>query len=147
MSDPVPEGHVRLVLFSRDDSSFCLQIPLDIIDSLCLKPRKYLVFLGWCILGVEGQLALVNGGGGIPTNGSLEDQGIYYYVANVGDLSTAVDLEVIKQRTNVPSETAGTRDDFRARLLDRDIGCVWTGLEPEYGGEGTHIIPFKRGSE
>src|SRR5882762_10326959 len=63
------------------------------------------------------------------------------------DLATAVDLEVMKQRTNVPSETAGTRDDFRARLLERDIGCVWTGLEPEYGGEGIHVIPFKRGSE
>jgi hypothetical protein len=68
----------------KDDSSFYLQIPLNIIDSLCLKPRKYLVFLGWCILGVRGQLALEDGGDGIPTDGSLEDQGIYYYVADVG---------------------------------------------------------------
>jgi len=82
--DSIPQGHVRLVLFSKNDSSFYLQIPLEIIDSLCLKPRKYLVFLGWCILGVQGQLALEYGGGAIPTNGSLEDQRIYYYVADVG---------------------------------------------------------------
>jgi len=80
----IPEGHVRLVLFSNDDSRFYLQIPIEIIDSLCLKPRKYLVFLGWCILGVEGRLALADGGDGITTNGSLEDQSVYYYVANVG---------------------------------------------------------------
>jgi hypothetical protein len=62
------------------------------------------------------------------------------------DLATAVDLEVIKQRTNVPSETAGSRDDFRDRLLVRDISCVWTGVGSGYGA-GMHIIPFKRGSE
>jgi hypothetical protein len=78
------EGHVRLILFSHDNSSFYLEIPLDVIASLCLKPRKYLVFLGWCILGVVGRLAREDGGHGITTNGSLEDQGIYYYVADVG---------------------------------------------------------------
>jgi hypothetical protein len=45
--DSIPQGHVRLILYSREDSSFYLQIPLGIIDSLCLKPRKHLVFLGW----------------------------------------------------------------------------------------------------
>jgi hypothetical protein len=63
------------------------------------------------------------------------------------DLTMAVDPEVIKQRTNVPSETTGTRDDFRARLLERDIRCVWTGLRPEDGGKAIHIIPVERGSE
>jgi len=41
-----------------------------------------------------------------------------------GDLSQAVDLEVIKQRSNVPSETTGTRDNFRSDLLIRDACCV-----------------------
>jgi hypothetical protein len=76
----VPECHVALVLLQEGDSSFYLQIPLDIIRSLCLKPRKYLLFLAWCILGNEGVLALEHDGGGIDTNGDLGDQGIYYYV-------------------------------------------------------------------
>ena len=78
----IPQGHVRLILLSVNDSLFYLQIPLDIISSLCLKPRKYLVFLGWCILGVEGRLARENDGHGIATTGALEDQGIYYYVTD-----------------------------------------------------------------
>jgi len=84
-NDSIPQdGHVRLILISNDNSSFYLEIPLDIIDSLCLKPRKYLVFLGWCILGVRGRLSLNDDGRGMTTQGSLEDQGIYYYVADVG---------------------------------------------------------------
>ena len=80
----VPEGHIALVLLHGEGSSFYLEIPLDVIDSLCLHPRKYLIFLGWCILGVEGVLALKHGGNGISTDGNLDNQGIYYYVADVG---------------------------------------------------------------
>jgi len=57
-----------------------------------------------------------------------------------------VDIEVIKARTGVPSETTGTRDGFRDKLLQRDICCVFTGL-PADAGDGLHIIPFKRGPE
>ena len=60
------------------------------------------------------------------------------------DLKRVVDLEVIKTRTNVPSETSRTREDFRALLLERDGYCVWSGYT--YGA-GMHIIPFKRGSD
>jgi hypothetical protein len=40
-----------------------------------------------------------------------------------------VDIEVIKARTGVPSETTGTCDGFRNKLLQRDICCVFTGIE------------------
>ena len=63
------------------------------------------------------------------------------------DFARIVDLQVIKLRTNVPSETTQTRDDFRHRLLRRDARCVWTGIEPDYGGVGLHIIPYKQGPE
>ncbi len=79
MSFSVPEGHVALVLLREENSAFYLRIPLDI---LCLRPRKYLIFLGWCILGVEGVLALQPDGNGIDTDGDLDDQGIYHYVSN-----------------------------------------------------------------
>jgi len=81
MAISVPEGHVALILLQVGASSFYLQIPLNIIDSLCLKPRKYLLFLGWCILGVEGVLARKRHGNEIPLNGNLINQGIYHYVA------------------------------------------------------------------
>jgi hypothetical protein len=90
----VPEGHVALVLLQEGDSSFYLQIPLDIIKSLCLKPRKYLLFLGWCILGNEGVLAFEHDGGGVDTNGDLDDQEIYYYVP-VEDLGTFLSMPLL----------------------------------------------------
>jgi hypothetical protein len=60
--------------------------------------------------------------------------------------SHAVGLEVIKIRTNVPSESAQTREEFRIKLLERDTSCVWTGAAPRLG-VGLHIIPYKQGSE
>ena len=76
----VPRGHVGLVLLQNGNSSFYLEIPLNTINGLCLRPRKYLLFLGWCILGIEGVLALQAGGDGIDDNGDLTNRGIYHYV-------------------------------------------------------------------
>jgi hypothetical protein len=83
MSSPVAvevaEGHVVLVLLQDRNSVFYLEIPLDIIDNLCLKPLKYLLYLGWCILGAEGVLALEPDGDEIDTGGDL-DEDVYHYV-------------------------------------------------------------------
>jgi len=77
----VPLGHVRLVLVL---DQFYLEIPINTIDSLCLKPRGYLVFLGWCILGVEGGLAKGHDSPQLDLDGALDDQGLYYYVTQDG---------------------------------------------------------------
>lgn len=162
----VPIGYVRLFLiYEEEDSPLYLQIPLNVIASVCLKPRKYLVFLGWCILGIEGYLALNNNGEleEISNEGDLDDEETYYYrVPNSGrhysihdnychvnchtDFSHAVDLEAIKNRSIVPSVTSETRNNFRAKLVERDAFCVLTGASPTYG-EGLHIIPHRRGSD
>ena len=60
------------------------------------------------------------------------------------DLAQVVDLDVIKARTDTPSESSAMRDDFRTVLGERDVRCVWTGSVLV---DGLHIIPFKRGSE
>ncbi|SRR5258708_6526948 len=80
----VPEGHVRLVLVL--EPQFYLEIPLADIDSLCLKPRKYLNFLGWCILGLEGELAAdgTDGPRLEDLDGRLKDPGLYYYITSQG---------------------------------------------------------------
>jgi hypothetical protein len=62
------------------------------------------------------------------------------------DLTTAVDLEVIKERTRVPSETTETREVFRTKLLKRDVCRAFTGVSAEEG-DAIHIIPCERGSE
>jgi hypothetical protein len=126
-SSQPPLGFIHPILLAQKDS-FYLEIPIAIVPTLCIRPRKYLQYLGWCVLGVIG--VLQDGQGNkIALNGKLIDQGIYRYVVpgpNV--LACAVDLEVIKQRSQVSSETTGTPEDFRTRLLERDGRCVWTGM-------------------
>ncbi|KAF8235116.1 hypothetical protein L208DRAFT_1543798 [Tricholoma matsutake] len=142
----VPDDHVALVLLEDKGSSFYLQVPLNTIHALCLKALKYLLYLGWCILSAEGVLSLERDDhDGIDTDEDAVGGEIYYYVpAAPLDLAQVVDLDVIKARTDTPSESSATRDDFRTVLEERDVRCVWTG---SVFGDSLHIIPFKRGSE
>lgn len=98
------------------------------------------------MLGVIGDVADEQGNL-ISLDGELRNQGVYRYkVADQNILAHAVDLEVIKQRTQDLSATTGISgavEDFRARILERDGCCVWTGLP----GAGMHIIPYIRGDE
>jgi hypothetical protein len=74
----IAPGHIRLVLVHPE---FYLDIPLNIITPLCLRPRKYLVFLGWCILGVDGDLAESDSSSEhIELDGDLNEGESYYYV-------------------------------------------------------------------
>ena len=77
---PVAPGHVRLILLHDGDLSFFLEIPRDCILSLCLRPLKYLLFLGWCILGTEG--VLHHNGTEIGTSGDLGEGGTYHYTTS-----------------------------------------------------------------
>ena len=94
----IEAGHVRLILLHDENSSFYLDIPLEIIKSLCLKPLKYLLFLGWCILGVEGVLAYERDGNGVDTDGNLGEHEIYYFVGP-DDAGAFFDDAVIAMRT------------------------------------------------
>ena len=71
--------------------------------SLCLQPRKYLRYLGWCILGVIGDVSDEQGNV-IALDGELIDQGVYHYIVPEGQniLAHAVDPEAIRQRSQVP---------------------------------------------
>jgi hypothetical protein len=144
MSCQPPSGFIHLVLLSQQNP-FCLQIPIAIVPTLCLSPRKYLRYLGWCVLGVIGDLKDEQGNE-IALDGELVDKGVYHYIVpDQNTLAHAVDLEVIMLRSQVSSEseTKRTDEDFRTRLLERDGHCVWTGMM----GIGMYIIPYERGDE
>ncbi|KAF8800117.1 hypothetical protein BYT27DRAFT_7227611 [Phlegmacium glaucopus] len=140
-AQPTPPGHVHLVLFQQQqqqqNESFHLEIPLRVITDVCRHPPKYLRYLGWCVLGVEGSLQ-DGQGHQVDPNGDLVDGG-------QDILSHAIDLEVIMVRSQVPPETTRTRDAFHRELATRDgERCVWTSLPP---GDGMRIIPWSRGDE
>ena len=65
---------------------------------------------------------------------------------SIEDLTHAVDPEVIKKKSSVPSGTTLARENFCAKVLERDTCCVWTGNPPAFG-QAMHIIPHQRGSE
>ena len=54
------EGNIQLVVVRplNDSPALYLEIPLGHIASLSERPRKYLKYLGWCIMGVEGRIAM-----------------------------------------------------------------------------------------
>ena len=142
---PPPQGFVQLILTPETlEDPFYLEIPTDIVITFCLYPLKYLRYIGWAVLGTMGEL-LGGNGNIVDLDDELVDQGVYQYKIPTGDsLESAVDLEVIKPRTQTASATSRTRENFRTLLLDRDLFCLWTG--DEYG-VGMHIIPFGRGSD
>jgi hypothetical protein len=80
---PDPE-RICLILYHPPDNSdpLCLDIPTSEPAKFCLRPRKYLRYLGWCVLGVEGHVAKVSPGEAVDDigdEGTLEDQGVYQY--------------------------------------------------------------------
>ncbi|KAF8313720.1 uncharacterized protein EI90DRAFT_3159633 [Cantharellus anzutake] len=149
---PTPKpGNIWLFLCRPPDAdgAFYLDIPVRIITRLCQHPRKYLRYLGWCVLGIEGQVT--RRGEDIGDGGVLADQGIYDYVCALADgtdvLARAIDPEVIKLRSNVSysdSALSEGRVGFRAELDKRDKRCVFT---QDPFPEAAHIIPYARGDE
>ena len=73
-----PDGHVHLVLSAQTPDPFHFEIPLHVITDVCCHPPKYLRYLGWCVLGVEGSLQ-DGQGHQVDLNGNLVDGGVYYY--------------------------------------------------------------------
>ena len=76
------EGNIQLIVFRPAESSeLYLEIPTAHLIPLCVRPRKYLKYLGWCILGVTGRVARdspepIND---IGDEGDLEAGGVYSY--------------------------------------------------------------------
>lgn len=132
MPSQPPSGFAHLVLLSQENPVY-LKIPTAIVATVCLSPRKY---LGWRDLGVIGVLEDEQGNR-IALNGELVDKGVYQYIFpdDQDVLAHAVDLEVVKQRTHVPSEATRTTKTFAPSFWNaivvasgpafrRRLGCI-----------------------
>ncbi len=82
LGQPKP-GNVQLIVFQPTDNapSTYLEIPISHLESLCRRRRKYLRYLGWCIVGVEGHVGMDSPESvdNIGDDGELENQGVYRY--------------------------------------------------------------------
>ena len=123
MSSQPPPGFIHIFLL-RQENRFYLEIPIAIAAMLCLSPLKYLQHLGWCVLGIIGDVADKQGSV-IPLDGELVDQGVYHYIVpDQNVLAHAVDPEIIKERSQISDETTEFPEDFTANLLERDGCCA-----------------------
>jgi hypothetical protein len=66
-----------MAFLSDGDSFFYLEIHLDSINANCLDAARYLLFVGWCILGVEDVLSLKPNGQERDSDGDLVEQETY----------------------------------------------------------------------
>ncbi|KAF8867756.1 hypothetical protein BD779DRAFT_1685398 [Infundibulicybe gibba] len=146
-----PPGFVHLVLLPHEETPFYLEISVNIIAGLCLKPRKYLRirYLGWCVLGAIGALT-DDDGEELELSGGILDQAIYHYaVPLVQDtLARAVGLEATRRPPSSREDAfPAIREadlDYATKLPARDGRCVWSNI---MGIIGVPIIPHKRGDE
>ncbi|KAJ7046173.1 hypothetical protein C8F04DRAFT_987884 [Mycena alexandri] len=145
MVDEQPEATFRLHLASELDGLY-LDVPVETVASLCRKPVKYLRFLAYCILGVDGLIASEEFEGDELADDERLGPGVYYFV-RAGDedaLEHAVDPEALTY-SHAP-ETTNTRENFRTLVAERDVACIFTNTNVE-SCQGVHIVPFSRGDE
>ena len=52
------EGNIQLIVYTPPGSpALYLEVPIAHITPLCVRPRKFLKYIGWCIMGVEGHVS------------------------------------------------------------------------------------------
>ncbi|TFK46381.1 hypothetical protein OE88DRAFT_1667712 [Heliocybe sulcata] len=131
----------------REANAVSLDIPIDIVTRLCVRPMKYLKYLGWSILDIPGELHSVSEGLVVEDSAQLIPGATYIY--DVDNLANAkpVNFKVANKRTESRTQTS-QRDNFRETLSERDRGCcIFTAVSPTAGTRAVHIIPFARGEK
>lgn len=145
-----------------------LVIPLSDVNKLTAKPIKWLHYLGWVVLGLDGHISDTRGGEAVPEDTNLEDVPTLYYVVPASKLrgvfvclsthysllsyvdstlNSAVETNLANSRSRSgASSTTSTRDnEFRDLLIRRDQTTIISHYV--LGVEAAHIIPLSRGDE
>ncbi|KIJ25382.1 hypothetical protein M422DRAFT_38784 [Sphaerobolus stellatus SS14] len=132
---------------AQSEEKFYLEIPVSFIEQHYRSPLKFLLYLGWCTLGVHGDLR-DGQRQEVRLDGQLLEHGTYYFQPKETDnvFKYAVDLEVIQARSAFNSSASSSRDaSFSVNLRERDGACVFTGASDTV--KGMHIIPHRKGDE
>lgn len=149
LPDPVdptsPSGSGFIVFHLRKSIGFFLRIPVDDITTKCLKPIKYLYYLGYYIIGSDGKIS----GSNIRVDTDIDkvtkinDQDIFEYHLKdetKWDISRVIDIRMFANPTSTTDTRTERREKFAEFLYERDKGfCIFTGLKG--GVQGIHMIP------
>ncbi|EMD34178.1 hypothetical protein CERSUDRAFT_125854 [Gelatoporia subvermispora B] len=139
---PLP-GHILLLLLPNRE--FGLHIPIQDALQLCTRPLKYLRYLAWVVLHLEGKITC-NSVEVDEEKGTFEDQQTYRFEPGPlrsWDDARPINAEIADRRSS--SATNSSRlHEFADNLRERDISCVFTGYT---FAEAMHIVPFSKGNE
>lgn len=82
MARQPPKGHIWLALnpSKKFGRGFYLEIPIEVIQSNCLYPIKYLRYLAWSILHLEG--TIFHAGACLQDDSEVVDRGKYLFHAS-----------------------------------------------------------------
>jgi hypothetical protein len=165
------EGNIQLIVVRplNNFPALYLEIPIHYLDSVSECPRKYLRYLGWCIMGVEGHVARDSPQpeDNIGDEGGIEAGAVYSYRIPEGlsfssalasfltfhkdiddddILQHAIHMDVIDARSTpsryaTHSQVAEDRqlERFREDLEQRDVCCIVTGSTVY---RASHIIAY-----
>ncbi|SJL05753.1 uncharacterized protein ARMOST_09089 [Armillaria ostoyae] len=138
----------ELFIFSdRKDNEF-LAIPVADIVHITKRPVKFLRFVGFCILGVNG--SIMSEKGAFVEDDEAITEGRYYFVAPnaSGEGSSLVDPNVIGDYVNGDNLywASDSHRDFRDKVVARDRSGLVTNNIPSDCGS-THIIPYAKGND
>jgi hypothetical protein len=86
------DRHVTLIVHQATTiPRLSLKIPIGDVSRFSTKPRKWLHYVAWCIIGFDGHLSREEDGGGIDDEDSLDPLGEdeqYFYVIPEGSCDT-----------------------------------------------------------
>ncbi|KAE9405073.1 hypothetical protein BT96DRAFT_916269 [Gymnopus androsaceus JB14] len=153
MSSPAAD-HVWFFLESHpaDPEALYLEIPLELIQSLCLNPGKYLRFLAYAILAVDGTIAhnQLSGQTALSDESQLEDGGIYIFSSSKvmtpkQYAEHRADMEVVRQRSQFGGSESARPALFVDGVYARDAVSFFKDSR-RLVTQALHIVAHARGS-
>ncbi|KAI0044932.1 hypothetical protein FA95DRAFT_207996 [Auriscalpium vulgare] len=143
MSEPAASpssSDVRFVLLENTD--VYLDIPLSVLKTLCNYPAKFLRWLAWAILHVDGSLQ--HGETTVSDKDEIIAGRIYVFRAVDDDDGIVLAEEFLGKREsdNLSHKSDDPDDPFCIALEKRDMQCVFTGCTTS---QAMPIVDLERG--
>ncbi|KAH8114755.1 hypothetical protein DFH11DRAFT_186125 [Phellopilus nigrolimitatus] len=135
---------LNLCLTSSNDWSTALEIPSNMLPVFCLKPRKWLDYLGYALTGSDGTLSLSS-----ETPADLCDldlpiaPGEAFFFHTSGSVAY-VDPDLVT--TDSSHSSTARETGFWDALLARDGLCPFSSVQPSLC-DATHLLPHAKGNE
>ncbi|KAI0046523.1 hypothetical protein FA95DRAFT_1606808 [Auriscalpium vulgare] len=134
-------SHIWFVLL--EDTGVYLDIPLSVLKTLCKYPAKFLRWLAWAILHVDGSLQ--HGEKTVSDEDEIIAGRIYVFRAVDDDdgIVLAQEFHGKPESDNLSHTSDDPNNPFHIALKKRDVCCVFTGCP----SQAVPIVDLERGDQ